>query len=625
MKGLYIRILDQLPHRIFLTFSMLILLSIIVGAPVSAATTPVPVSSGTTVVKKAVVNGTYVNVRSGPGTNYSIAGRAYKGQAYDVVSTSGQWVKVKLPENKFGWLANWLVTITSTPVATKPNNENKTTPTTNNSTNQTISYALIKSGTVNIRSGAGTQFAIVLKAKAGQKYKILGNQKDWYQVDLGSSKKGWVANWVVVLEKSVPAQSSNVQGNTAKPPTGTGTDSSTAPNNTQNPAPTSPQDLDMVSGTVMEKQIITTTSGINLRKGPGTNHGVITTLGQGVYLSVYRGTTDWYLVEHSAGQKGWIAAWLTKEVSKVPEQVDEATGFEIRISGTAQDPLIDLVGVEGEYQGVPDSEGYWYKLILPSMTVTEEKVVPVNLGGIQRYEIKSLYDDSRGMEITFYFADKLSCSLIPKAQGKALQLVFPKGTLVGKVIAIDPGHGGYDPGAVGKGGLYEKDVALDIACELADELRKAGATVILTRETDVYVTLPNRANLANQNKADIFISIHANASVKSTVAGTSTYYYAPASIPALAAQGDQRKALAQAVQNQMVKSLGTRNIGILQENFAVTRLTQMPSILVETAFISNPDEEKLLADEQFRSKTALAISQGVFDYFDNAKTSQDKQ
>lgn len=627
MKGVCNRIYDQLTPGILLTFSMLLLLSIIAGAPVSAAT-PTPVSSVSTVVKKVVVTGTYVNVRSGPGTNYSIAGKAYKGQTYDLVSTSGQWVKIKLPGNKFGWLANWLVTVSNSTTTTNGSNDptkNNGAVSTNsvNSTNQAISYALIKSGVVNVRSGAGTQFSIVLKAKAGQKFKILGSQKDWYRVDLGAGKTGWVANWVVAVEKSAPAQSANVQENTTKPnPT---TTPNTTTNNPGNPLGTTVPGLDMMSGTVVEKQLITTKSGINLRNGPGVNYSVLSTVGQGVYLSVYRGTTDWYLVQPAIGQKGWIAAWLTKEVPEPAEQPAEAGKFEVLVSGTEKAPVIDICGVEGAYQSVPDAEGYWYKLILPEMTVDEEQVVPVNLGSVDRYEVKSLYDGSRGLELTFFFKEKLSCNVSAQAQGTALRLNFPQGNLLGKVIAIDPGHGGYDPGAVGKGGLYEKNVALDIANKLAEELRKAGATVILTRDEDVFIALKTRADIANENDADIFVSLHANASVKATVAGSSTYYYAPASIPALAAQGNERKGLAQAVQSQMVKALGTRDIGILQENFAVTRLTQMPSILVETAFISNPAEEKLLADAQFRSKIAIAINQGILDYFNSEISSKDKQ
>jgi N-acetylmuramoyl-L-alanine amidase len=210
-------------------------------------------------------------------------------------------------------------------------------------------------------------------------------------------------------------------------------------------------------------------------------------------------------------------------------------------------------------------------------------------------------------------------SYTPKVDesGKELTLTLSEPSIKGKVIVIDAGHGGYDPGALGVTGLYEKDFNLDTSLKLQDKLTALGATVIMTRTDDSFISLSGRANVANQVYADIFVSVHANSTNSSALRGTSTYFYAPSTNPALYSQREQRQKLAARVQNRLAAELGTRNIGTLQANFAVLRETQMPSILVESAFLSNPDDEALLKDSQFRDKEAQAIADGLSDYFAN--------
>ena len=125
-------------------------------------------------------------------------------------------------------------------------------------------------------------------------------------------------------------------------------------------------------------------------------------------------------------------------------------------------------------------------------------------------------------------------------------------------------------------------MVLAIANRLKKQLEAVGAFVLMTRAGDTNLTLAGRAALANRNNADAFISIHANANYSASISGTSTYYYGGSGQPAV------RKKLAGLVQTEMVKSLGRINRGVLTANFAVLRETTVPSILVETAFISNP-------------------------------------
>jgi N-acetylmuramoyl-L-alanine amidase len=182
-------------------------------------------------------------------------------------------------------------------------------------------------------------------------------------------------------------------------------------------------------------------------------------------------------------------------------------------------------------------------------------------------------------------------------------------------IAIDPGHGGTDPGAVGPAQTEEKVHTLAVAMYLRDLLRQAGHQVVVTRESDTDVATPGstageelqaRVNIANQADADIFISIHANAAANSAAHGTETWYYQ---------SGEE---LAESVQIELAK-LGLTNRGVKQANFYVLKYTYMPSILVELAFLSNLEEEQLLTSESFRTQAAQAIYNGIIVWQNNQK------
>lgn len=190
--------------------------------------------------------------------------------------------------------------------------------------------------------------------------------------------------------------------------------------------------------------------------------------------------------------------------------------------------------------------------------------------------------------------------------------------LQNKVIVIDPGHGGSDPGAIGLNKTLEKNITLTVAQRLQGLLEKAGAKVLMTRKTDVDVFGPNasavqelsaRAQIGNKNKADLFLSIHINAFSNRTVGGTATYYYQKTKYDSL---------LANCVQDSLIKAGGLQDRGISPARFYVIKRTTMPAILTELAFISNPDEEKLLNSPQFQQQLAQGIFEGLDTFFKQA-------
>ncbi len=172
------------------------------------------------------------------------------------------------------------------------------------------------------------------------------------------------------------------------------------------------------------------------------------------------------------------------------------------------------------------------------------------------------------------------------------------------VVVVDPGHGGRDPGAVGIGGLREKDIVLEISQQVAAILQQNGVQVVLTRDYDVEIDLEPRVALAEQVRATLFVSIHANAISMSRpdVNGLETYYY------------DSGFGLARTIHQSMLQSLPMRDRGVKRARFYVIRRTSMPAVLVETGFVTGAEDAQLLANPVFRSQIAQAIAKGILLY-----------
>jgi N-acetylmuramoyl-L-alanine amidase len=213
-------------------------------------------------------------------------------------------------------------------------------------------------------------------------------------------------------------------------------------------------------------------------------------------------------------------------------------------------------------------------------------------------------------------------------------------------VVIDPGHGGQDSGAIGPAGTREKDVALAISLKLAQRLEAMGLDVVLTREGDRFVSLEDRTRQANRERGDLFISVHCNAAASHALRGVETYtlntssnryairlaarenatsergvsdlQFILADLATRANTGESAR-LAERVQRSVVGTLSqgydqVRDLGTKEALFFVLLGAKMPSILVETSFISQPDEEKRLADPTYQATVAEAIATGVEAY-----------
>jgi len=178
--------------------------------------------------------------------------------------------------------------------------------------------------------------------------------------------------------------------------------------------------------------------------------------------------------------------------------------------------------------------------------------------------------------------------------------------LRGVTIVVDPGHGGRDPGALGRGPVVEKTINLDIAQELAERLKSRGARVVMTRNADKFIELDARAAVADRTKADLFVSIHADSAKRSSATGMTVYISRSASNASRQA-GDQI--------GSALRRAGFQFRGVQGAGYRVLVGHSRPAVLVECGFISNHSEATALADPDYRERVAAAIAEGIADHF----------
>jgi len=433
----------------------------------------------------------------------------------------------------------------------------------------------VSSQKANIRSGPGTNYTSVAQVDAGNVLGVLGDSGEWYEVLLPQGGKGWISKGVVYS----PGEEPDFNGEP-------GDDSS--------------------RGNTGDRYCIVTGSTVNVRSGPGLDYGVVDQVARGTRLQIGESNSGWYQIALPSGKDGWIAGWLvsvegeqgTDDYGDIPDPavvtrtaIIVADVANVRQQASEQAQLVTQV-YRGQEVPVTDQQGQWYKLSLS--------------GGVEGWIANWLVATKEQP------ASQRDGKLPSRGED-------PAKPLEGTIIVLDPGHGSMqpgdwsDPGAVGVSGLRERDVVVNIGETVGQILTAKGATVVHTRTGDTVMSLEERAGIASATGAEIYVSIHCNSSLSSLLAGTSTYYYAPANMSA--SMRASRERLAAVIQEELLRALGRENKGIRQEAFSVLRNTTVPSVLVEVAFLSNAEEERLLSTGEFQTKAASAIANGIIRYF----------
>ncbi|WP_119332734.1 N-acetylmuramoyl-L-alanine amidase [Geobacter sulfurreducens] len=294
------------------------------------------------------------------------------------------------------------------------------------------------------------------------------------------------------------------------------------------------------------------------------------------------------------------------------------------------------------------------RVVLDVENVKDYKVFPlsdpfriiIDVKGVRPLEISRLKEQIQPAPAVAAEPKKIE----PREEKPRVGARFKPGKI--RRIVVDPGHGGHDPGAVGAHGTQEKNVVLTIGLKLAEKLRdELGIDVVMTRSTDVFIPLEERTAIANKVNADLFVSIHANASLNRGASGIETYYLNLAKTEKAAQLAARENGtslekvsllqailfdlmanyklndsahLAEEVQKALYRKLhgqypSTRNLGVKQGPFYVLVGATMPSILVETAFISNEVEEERLKDSSYQEQAAEGILEGIKGYISSLK------
>jgi N-acetylmuramoyl-L-alanine amidase len=348
-----------------------------------------------------------------------------------------------------------------------------------------------------------------------------------------------------------------------------------------------------------QKGIITASAGLNLRESPSLTGKVLAIIPKDTTVDLTHKEDQWYKTTYQS-KTGWISADYVSPAATL--KVSSTSAIDLSVNGT-----VYILGGTAVISA-------------NSQNIIEGKTASKYKENLKKFpplpsEIKEP-DPSRGNDVltppppSSY--DPSTEVLVNPFNG------IPSNALAGKKIVIDPGHGGPDTGAIGPSGTYEKNCNLAIALALNDILKQAGAKTFLTRDKDISPAanysvnedLDARVNIANSLNADLFICIHNNASNSNPEARGTEIYYSENN-----PQANESLQLANSIQSAVIDTLKTSNRGVKELGFYVLRYTTMPTILLETAFISNPYEEARLQNPIFQKNVAAAIFQGIYNYY----------
>jgi N-acetylmuramoyl-L-alanine amidase len=518
---------------------------------------PAPASAGMVEVQKNLVN-----IRQRPTTSSTSLGMTNGGALFTVKSQENNWTEVVL-DNGTGWIRSDLL--------------------------QTAPQIRLTASSVRVRKGPGTNYDIIGQVNRGETYSLLEAQNGWYQIDR-TQGQGWISgDYATVVTGGAPSAATVPAA--AAIPTNAPVETPAAPAAIPTETPASP-----AASVPTEAPPISGGGNQNASVQPAPAVPVVQDV---LAVPLSRGAS--FAVIDAGGRPALVIKGVDQ--SQVQTQVQSSSmgkSLSIIISGSyvcKYESALERLGLTKV--SLNGSGG--------SLTVLIETNFSIVL--------KPNYNIST-QSLELGLTDQIQTQ-----SNAAVSASAPLNQGARRIVVIDPGHGGFtangfDPGALGYvTRLPERVVVLDISTQLKAILENAGYTVIMTHAGSTTLSLTGRADVANNAGADIFVSVHANASLRHDYGGHSTYFYAPPSNPELYAQRRLRNMLAASIQGELVKAGGRLDLGVMESNFAVLRDTRVPSVLIETAFLSHPEEEQLLGSADYRRKLAEGIAEGIHLYF----------
>ena len=499
-----------------------------------------------------IVSAELLYLRDGPGLSYPILTTLGKGQELTFIEKQDDWYHVSI-DGQEGWVASWLTS--------KQQDQTGEVP--------YASTGISQVDHLNIRSEPSLSGPVLGQLSSGDEVNVIQVQNDWTEINY-NGMNGWVSsNYIsIIADEQKSEQSPSSSEETEDEQTNDSTLVETDPN----------------TFTVI-------VDAVNVRKSSNLSSKKLGVIYKGEQYEVLDRENNWVQIKSKDGTLGWIYSFYGSFSTQV-KPANESTKDETSSSSSSENETVTII-----YNGTN----------LRSEASTSSNIVAhVNAG--ETFPIISMEGDWYKVKVNnepAYVASWVVSTDANTSTQQETQEERKKGTLKGVSIVIDPGHGGNDHGTTGIRGTKEKDINLKTVEFLKAKLRAAGATVYLTRESDVYVDLRKRVSISHQYNADAFISIHYDATDDSSVSGFTTYY----------TNGYQQE-LAEYVHNGLAKKVDIRDRGVQPGNYLVTRENRQNAILIELGYLSNPSEERTVTTDYYREQASLGIYQGILDYFD---------
>jgi N-acetylmuramoyl-L-alanine amidase len=475
-----------------------------------------------------------LRVRNGPGLNFQTIASLNKGNQVQILESNENWIKISLNRNAVGWISSEFVS----------SSNGQATTTESSTTTGTVS-----ADTLNVRSQASLQAAVIGKLQKGEKITILTSNQEWTQIDF-RGQKAWVSSEFIESPSKLPNKD---QINTENQP--------------------APVTLPGMIGTV-------TANALNVRSIGDLTGKIVGKIAKGNSFVILEEKNNWLKIEFSPNQFGWVNSWYLEKTKQDAQTT------------TTEKPIEGMITVLNDGTNIRSGPN-----------VENDVILRANKG--EQFAVKSLkgdwYEITLNDGTTGYIA-----GWIVSVNGAVPQVEKPgaEAHLKHTTIVLDPGHGGGDNGTTGARGTLEKELTLRTAFLLYDKLRASGANVILTRTNDSYFSLRSRVSTAQYHQADAFVSIHYDSILDRSVRGMTTYYY----------HGFQRP-LAEAIHGATVSQTNLKDRGARFGDYHVIRETSQKAVLIELGYLSNPAEETTVTSPQFQEMAATGIFNGLAKYF----------
>ncbi|MDG0058823.1 SH3 domain-containing protein [Priestia sp. P5] len=328
------------------------------------------------------------------------------------------------------------------------------------------------------------------------------------------------------------------------------------------------------SGSTSAKSATVNASSLNVRSSASTSASIVTNLSRGSKVTVVKESGSWAQIKTANGQTGWVASQYLQadsgQSSQTAQSIQITKASNLRSQPSLNAGIIRVARAGERFKKVNETNDWVQIQYSASQTAWVSKGLTAAAGSTPSASLPS-----------------------------------PSAALKDKIIVVDAGHGGYDPGTSGKSSI-EKSLALTTAKLVASRLANAGANVFMTRSNDTFISLSGRVNVSEAKHADAFISIHYNASTASSANGIASFYYSES----------KDKELAKYIQESMAENAPSmKDMGVRFGDYYVTRENNQRAVLLELGFLSNAHDEQIVSSNAYQQQISTGIYQGIARYF----------